>query len=244
MENTKRIIKYQYKESKISMSKFWLTMFLVSLFLYIINKRSGPNVSSGIIVSGDITSISILGVSLFALLIYLIIFNYENLYKNFPMAISFSVTRKDFALSTIFKGLVIAATSGLIQGVLLKLDPIIVRLVDKTPMYDFGIFNTNTDNIIYLIFTLFIILFTVSSMWNLLASLNYRFGYKLWIVFLGLYFISSFIRSWHAGIWTFSINILTTRIDGVQLLKLVLITIISQGLAYLNTINTNIKRKA
>lgn len=241
MENTRRILRYQFNNSKISLFKFWITMFAVNILLFIMNKKSGPNVSTGIIISSDISNISIMGVGLFGLLIYFLVYSYENYYQNFPIAISFSVTRKDFVLSTIFSGIIISATSAFIQGLLLKIDPKIVRLVEKRPIYDFGIFNTSTDKVFYIIFTLFVLFLTLLSIWSLLASLNYRFGYRMWILFLVLYFIATYIRSWYAGIWTFSISIDSLRIGGLQLAQLSLITIISYGLTYLNTINTNIK---
>lgn len=250
MENLKRTLKYQYKDSKVSLFKFWIIILAVNIFIFIMNKISGPHSSTGLVVNSGtvgITLVSVAGVNLMALIVYLIVYNYENFYKGFPIAISFSVTRKDFALSLIAKTLFIIVISSIIQALLLLIDPIIVELAGKEIMHEYMIFNTKTDNVIYIAFALFILFLSFSSIWNLIASLNYRFGYKMWIVYFALYIMVisiSPLRSIASNIWVFLGKMFIARIDGIQFLKLSFLIIFSQIIGYFNIVNTNIKHKA
>ena len=123
----------------------------------------------------------------------------------------------------------------------------IVGMTGKEILHDFLIFNSRTDSIFYIIFALSIMFLTFSSIWNLIASLNYRFGYIFWIVYFGIYLISIStpgLREIISKIWQFIGEIFTTRIDLAQTLKLSLIIIVSQVLGFLNTSNIDIRHKA
>ena len=75
-----------------------------------------------------------------------------------------------------------------------SIDPMIIKLIGRTPLEDLAYFNIVTDNIFYIIFVLFIVFLGFMSFWNLIASINYKFGYMMWIVLAGVFMAVLFIK--------------------------------------------------
>lgn len=246
MESTKRAIKFQLNESKVSILKFWAVIFIVDLFAVFITKYT--NVTMGINqVNGDYStfpSFSLLGLNILPIIVYLIVYNYELYYKNFPISLSFSMIRKDFFRSMIVNNVFVVFILAVIQSILMKMDPILVGFVGKVPTYDFTTFNTQTDSIIFLIMYFFIALLLFSTVWNLVAALNYRFGARLWIGLLVLSMITSSVLKMNLFDLILPGDWLNIRIDTLQSTMMLAITILIYIGIYFVTINTDIKNKA
>lgn len=261
MENTKRAFKYQYNESKISILKFWVVLLILNAVLYFVNIRYGNQMNIGM--SFEIgtsehlslggssnfeevkTFISVAGANLAIILIYVIASSYENYYKSFPIAIGFSVTRRDFFKSFIARNTWITLVFSIIQGVLQKIDPVLINLAEKKPIYEFLIFNAEADSIFFIIFSIFMWLTFLLAFFSLVASLNYKFGYMFWVVLGSAYIIVSFSN-------VFSVFEYITRFLGIflnlklywsSLLNMGLFILVSYGLLYLVTIQINVKDK-
>lgn len=246
MESTKRAIKYQFFDSKSSILGFWLVILIVDIFFYYIDFRSSSNFHIGLSSdSNGIKSLSVVGSNFMAIFIYFIVYTYETYYQRFPIAISFSVTRKDFYKSMVIDNIFVALMFGLIQGILSKVDPIFVKAIGRIPLHDLSFINIKTDNLSYIIFSLSVIFLTFISFWNLMASLNYRFGYKMWIAIGVFSIIVPLIKMIDLNnlIANFGLYTMSTRIDLMQFLKLTLIIAICNILVCQVTIKTNIKHK-
>lgn len=186
MESLKRSIRYQFIESKKFILGLWGTTLIVNIFFYILNNMSSTNSRIGFSIGLEGNySISVAGINLMILFISLLVYNFESNYESFPLAISLSVSRKDYFTSFLLDNIFISFVFAVIQGILLKVDPFFIKLVGKVPLYDFFYFNTKTDNILFIILILFIAFLSFTSLWSLIASLNYKFGYKMWIVLIG-----------------------------------------------------------
>jgi len=240
MEAMKRVNKFQRLDSLKSIGVFWLVISIIDIASYILIRIYGNNfygMSSSI---NGISFISVAAANIMAILIFFIVYPYEMYYKYFPIALSFSVTRKDFYKSVIIDNLIVSFIFALVQSVLMKLDMQIIRGLGKNPMVDFGIFNLSEDNIIFMTASLFIAFITFISIINLLSSLNYKFGFKLWIVLGAIIILLSTIL----GLSSFTMfnNLLTTRIGGIQLIALVIVNLLSYSIGYLVVSNLNIKK--
>lgn len=189
-----------------------------------------------------ITTLSIVGSNIVPITVYFIVYCYEMYYETFPIAISFSVTRKDFFKSLLINNILTTFIFALIQGILLKIDPIFVNAIGRETLTDFALFNTNTDNITFIIFSLFIGFLTFISLTNIIAALNYKFGFKIWIVFGIVFYFFTTNRIGMIIVKSIE-SILMTRMDLHQLLKLGIIITICYAFGYLLTINTIIKNK-
>lgn len=248
MESIKRAIRFQILDSKKSIIVFWAVILTVDIAFYFINLNGGANfivgMSDGI---NGIRLLSVIGSNLMAISIYIIVYNYVMYYEIFPIAISFSVTRGDFFRSLIINNIFVTFIFSIIQGILMKVDPIFVRAIGREPILDFTIFNVNTDNIIFIVFSLFVVFLTSISIFNLLAALNYRFGYKIWIVF-GVIFTLLVFGNMEIvvgnAIEEFFGSILKPRLGLLKIVKVCAFTAVCYTLGYLLTINTNIKGKA
>ena len=165
MEASKRILKYQFKDGRKSLFKFWLTMIVVNILIFLINNSGSPNGYVGMTFSPsmDTTLVSIVGVNLMALLVLCIAYNYESYYKIFPIALSFSTTRRNYSLSLIAKTILMVLVSAIIQAILFKVDSFIVGMTGKEILHDFLIFNSRTDSILYISFAFSIMFLTFSS---------------------------------------------------------------------------------
>lgn len=250
MENLKKSksIRYQLMESKGFLLGFWGVLILVDIAFYIMNNFSSHHTSIGFSVGmGEgPNAISVVGVNLMVILITLIVYNYERNYESFPLAISLSMTRKDYFLSFLVDNIFITFTLAAIQGLLLKIDPMIVEFVGRNPLYNFAYFNIQTDNIFYIIFILFIIFLGFTSFWNLVASINYKLGYKMWIVLIAANIILtsiSFKIGFIDNIFNLIGNILNPRLGSFQILIILVAITIFYILNYLIVIRTDIKKK-
>ena len=187
MESLKRSIKYQFMESKSFILGFWSTVLIINVFFYVLNNVSSIDFRIGFSLGAEVNgAISIAGINIMIILISLLVYNFESNYESFPLAISLSMSRKNYFLSFLVDNVFIAFVFALIQSILLKIDPFLVKLIGKVPLHDFLYFNVETDNIFFIIFTLFILFLLFISFWNFISSLNYKFGYKMWIVLIGL----------------------------------------------------------
>ena len=148
MESTKRAIKFQLNESKISILVFWLVILIVDISALFATKYTGVKI--GISQGGMDNVFSLLGLNILPIIIYLITHNYELYYKNFPISLSFSTTRKDFFKAMIVNNICVAFVMATIQSILMKIDPILVNFAGKEPIYDFKAFNIETDSVIYI----------------------------------------------------------------------------------------------
>ncbi len=251
MESTKRAIKFQLNESKVSLSIFWLIIIIVDIFSIIMSQIADINIglsdiSVGINVDGygqGLSLMSLMALNFIPIIIYLITRGYELYYKNFPIALSFSVTRKDFFKSMIINNILIAFVASIIQSFLMKADPIIVEAIGKKPFYEFGLFNTQSDNILFIMITIFIIATLFIAIWNLIAALNYRFGPKFWIVLGIIVLLLQIVFSFNLVSDILSL-ISSLRIDILQFIVLLVISISFYTATYFVTINTDIKNKA
>lgn len=192
MESLKRSIRYQLMESKSFILKFWITVLILNIFFYIISYKGGDAISIGLYVGGFAGPGSIVGANLLIILISLIPYSYERNYQSFPLGVSLGVTRKDYFISFLIDNAMIALIFATIQGILMKIDPFFVKLIGRIPLYDLLYFNTKTDNIFFIVLFLFVIFLSFISFWNLIASLNYKFGYKIWLIALGIAVVLSY----------------------------------------------------
>lgn len=245
MGNIKKGIRYQLMSSKKFISGFWITIILVDIAFYFMNGIHLLNINIGLSVGiSNENLISVTGVNLLAILIALLVYNYERNYESFPLAISLSMTRKQYFISFIVDNAFIAFVFAAIQGVLLKIDPYFVDLLGRVPLNDFIYFNTKTDNILYIIFILFILFFAFTCFWNLMASVNYKFGYKMWIVIVGTNILLSILNIDVMAAIFKPINLLLQgRFDILQILIILAVAAVLYSVNYLIVIRTDINRK-
>lgn len=247
MDSLKRAIKFQCIDFIKAVGWFWLVMLIINIASYISLYKFGANFI-GLRVSGfgnvdglNTWFLSIAASNLMAIIIFLIVYCYEMYYEYFPVAINFSVTRKDFYLSAIVDNIFISLIFSVIQGILMKVDYIIINLLGNDPKVDFRIFNNATDNIFFIIFSLFVSFLVFISIINLLAAFNYKLGYKLWIIF-GVIFVvaESFIDMYLIKLFE---NLFITRISGIKLIILMIIIIACYAIGYMIINITNVKNK-
>lgn len=246
MESLKKGMRYQLMESKKFLVGFWSVMLIVNIFFYILNNIGSLNSRIGLSIgiSGGVNnSISVVGANLMAILIALLVYNYESNYESFPLAISLSMTRKEYFLSFLVDNIFIAFICATIQGILLKIDPFFVKLINRTPLYDLKYFNTVTDNVFYIIFMLFILFLAFTAFWNLFASINYKFGYKIWLILIGTNILLSIININFIGSILNAIgNILAPRLGVFQILVILASTVAFYMLNYIVVIRTDVKK--
>lgn len=245
MESLKRSMRYQVMETKNFLMKFIATLIFLNIFFYILNAISSIHIGFSLGSSGESSPLSVTGSNLLIIAIVIIVYNYERNYGSFPLAVSMGTTRKEYFLTFLADNILIALILGSIQGVLMKIDPYIMRLLGKEPIYDFLYFNIQTDSIFYVIFILFFFFLSFICFWNLIASLNYKFGYIIWIEVVVFNMLVSLLNIKVFGNILKSIgSILSPRLGISQ------IGIMFSGIGILYLINylivrkTNIKRKA
>lgn len=246
MENLKRNLKFQFMESKSFILKFWLVILILDMLFIFFSYTGGKAVSIGISKSSaEIDLISILGVNLMIILISLVAYNYERNYGSFPLAVSLSMTRKEYYVSFLADNIFIALVFATIQGILMKIDPFFVKLIGRNPLYDLQYFNTKTDNVFYIILILFIIFLGFISFLSLVASLNYKIGPKMWLIALGIFIIFSYSNI-HTIIKIPKVikDMFTSRLGASQFVVIFIGIFIFYVLNYLIVIRSNIKGKA
>lgn len=246
MESLKRSIRYQLMESKSFILGFWTTTLIINIFFYVLNNLEVVNFSIGFSLgSSQVTpGVSVAGINLMIIFISLIVYNYERNYESFPLAISLSMSRKNYFLSFLIDNLLISFIFAMIQGILLKIDPFFIKLIGGIPLYDFLYFNTKTDNLFYIVFILFISFLAFISLWSLISSINYKFGYKMWLTFLAFNILVSILNlDSISKIFEPISQSFEFRLGSYQILFLIISIIAFSILNYFIVIRTNIKKK-
>lgn len=246
MEATKRAIRFQFNEIKRSILIFLFVVLIVDIFSIIMSQIS--DISIGINIDGftdESNMISLMALNILPIIVYLIVFNYESYYKSFPLALNFSMIRKDFFKSMVLNNIILVSVLAVIQAILMKIDPIIVKFIGKDPVYDFKAFNIQTDSLIFIIMYFFIAFLLLQTIWNLIAALNYKFGSKMWIALGIITFIS--INLFKTNILSELLlpgNWLNMRLDiGRLLIASIIVLLVYIGI-YFISINTDVKNKA
>jgi hypothetical protein len=243
MDSLKRAIRFQNLDAKSGFAWFWGIMSSIDIVSYFLHSsfvkmpvRFGFGINDG-----NTRMLSVAGANLWPITIFFIIYSYVMYYEIFPVAINFSVTRKDFYKSVIIDNLKVTFLFATIQSILMKIDIYVLSLLNKTPMVDFKVVNSETDNIILMILSLFIVFLTITSIFNLLATLNYKFGWKIWVI-IGLIFVGPL---WLIGDKTnLIINwVLTTRVNTMQFVYLAFLTIIMYIILYVIIKDISVKNK-
>lgn len=240
MESTKRVIKFHNYDLKKSLAMFWLVLGAVNIIGYALSMYSKSNTRFGAFISNG-NELSLAGSNIMAIVIFFIVYGIMMYYEDFAIALSFGITRRDFYTSGIVNNILVASIFGIIQGTLQVVDKYIVEYLGYTPMVDFGIFNTLTDNLFFIVLTLIIVFLTIISITNLLGVLQFRFGYKLWIGLALIVFLSQFVSKWIIQLWKILIEITTVNRMSIILTQIV-IMIICYSLGYLLIKKTNIKK--
>lgn len=247
MENIKRAIKYQILEAKGFLIGLWTILIIVDIAFYVLNGLGSPDyihIGFSLGTTEGITYISVVGVNLMAILISLLVYSYTSNYESFPLAISLSMTRKEYFLSLIVDNIFVAFLCALIQAILFKIDPYFVKLVGKNPLYDFAYFNIQTDNIIYIIFILFTAFLSFMCFWNFISSINYKIGYKMWLILVGFNILVSILRiDLFENIFNAIGNVFLPRLTAFQILIILGAMIVTYGLNYLVVKRTDIKKR-
>lgn len=193
MKKFKRPITFLFNEAKSNLMSFWIVITIINIlsfaFTIIVNTMgSSQGVRSSTIygihtsLDDNTTLSSIAGANFMVILIFFVILSYLFYYEIMPIAVGFSTTRKGFFVSLIVTNIIIAFITSLIQTIFLKFDYILIKKIGKEPFTDFTVFNSSTDNPIFIFFSIFFISIFVLGLLNLLASANYKFGYIMWIV--------------------------------------------------------------
>lgn len=242
MEGTKRALKYQYKESKISISKFWIGVIIVDIFAIFINKYTSVVMGVSNLGTDMDANLSIMTLNFLPIIVYLIVYSYEMYYKQFPIALSFSMTRKDFFKSMVPNNIGITFIFAIIQSVLLKIDPMVVKASGSEPIYDLISFNLKNDSLLFFIFSLFIAFIAFITIWNLIAVLNYKLGPVFWIGIGVITFLTTMFMGFNIIDIVLSGNWLNARLDILQFTKLSGLTILTYIIIYFVLITTNVKR--
>lgn len=245
MTGLKRALKFQKMDLLKSIGIFWAVMLLIDIASLTVNYRFGSEGTMFFSIRNSTTEglslMSIAAANIWPVIMFFIVYCYEMYYEYFPKAVSFSITRRDFYKSTIIDNFIVVFIFAVMQGVLMKLDIKLIESLGRTPMVEFGIFNTQTDNILIIILSLFVMFLSVTALMNLLAVLNYKFGWKLWIALGVIFSLSTVFKG--ALLAGFIYNIITSQGDFVQFLVLALIITASYVIGSFIIMNTNVKSR-
>ena len=240
MESAKRVIKFQSYDLNKSVGIFWVVLGLVNIIGYGLSMYSNSNAEFGPYISNGY-GLSMAGSNIMVIVIYFIVYGIMIYHQDFALALSFGIRRKDFYASLIFNNIIVALIFGIIQGGLQVVDKYIVEYLGYKPTVDFGIFNTLTDNLLFIVLTLTLIFITIISITNLLGVLQFRFGYKLWIGFGLILFLGQFFTRPITKFWEVFSKLLTVNKISIILTQFG-IMIICYSLGYLLIKRTNIKK--
>lgn len=246
MENLKRAVKYQGKTGLVSVSRFWMVLFMVMALFSSLNYFDKGEFSVGMTTGGP--ELSIVGSNVFVLAIYAIVLSFESYYRAFPLLVGLNVSRRNYFLSSLSQSALVVFCLALVQSLLFKLDPFLVKAVKKLPLHEFGAFNTQKDSIFIVMIAIFIAIFAIISIARLFAALSYRFGPLFWgtafAVLILLPMVSGWVRSLFSRAFAiFFGQLLLTRINGQNLAYLFMIILVFQGLAFAVTLLTDIKER-
>lgn len=246
MKSLKRVSTYLTFDFINALAWFWAIVLIINTASYILMRIFGQNffgisMSTGGLFGDSTRYISVAAGNIMTILIFFIVYSYIIYYENFPLAVGFSIIRKDFFKATMMSNFLLALIFAVVQGIIMKLDIIMINVLGMEPYVKLGIFNTSTDSLLYIIFSLFVLFISVTSIFNLLAVLNYKLGYKIWI---GIGIVSLLSLTFIGATFLSFINaMLTQRIGVPQLFLLGMMIIFTHFISYLVIINTNIKNK-
>lgn len=187
VNSMERALKYKFKDTGKAILKFWIVILIVDIASIFLNIKYGNTNTFylGFTNRVDNESLySLFGVNILPILIYFIVTSYNNYYEDFARMINFSITRETIFKVNLISNIGAAFIFALVQSILMKLDPLAMGFIDKKTLYDFVLFNTQTDNLLFMTGVFFITFLTFISLWQFIASLNYKYGAKIWIVFL------------------------------------------------------------
>ncbi len=139
--------------------------------------------------SGDNQLLSIFAINILPFIIFFLTNSMLIFSESLPISISYSLTRGNFFKSMIINSAIIAAIFSIIQGILFKIEPALIGRMGKTARDNFIIFNTWNDNVFVIILCLFVMIISFLAFINLLVGLNYKFGFRVWLIVAGLILI-------------------------------------------------------
>lgn len=236
MNQINRVIKFQNYDIKKSIIGFWGTILLVNILTYASNLYYSFKISIDFLLNKDIF-FPMVAINYVAIFIYFVINWIVMYYENFALALNFGVTRREFYKSIIINNVIVALIFSTIQGVLQIIDKNIVETLEYKPLVEFGLFNTTTDNIFFIILALFIAFSTIISIANLMGILQFKFGYKFWIG-LSIAFILSQVL--YNNILKQSISIFIG--NSLIFITLISVIIICYILGYLLIMKSSVKK--
>jgi len=245
MDSLKRTMKYQLNETIKGLAIFLGILLLVDIIGFVSNIRYNNMWSFGIHADAEM---SVIGGNIMAIIIFFIAYSYSIYYEDFPIAICLSVTRKDYYKSMVLHNVIVAFVISLFQGVLFKIEPYPIRAAGINPLQDFIVLNTETDSLIYIVLIMFVAFLVYMSFWNLVAALNYKFGYRFWIVVVALFifmirfnflgFLLDFLDTMFSSRWIeHNLNLFLGIFFGIG-------AVICYVLSYFVTLKTNVKHRA
>lgn len=246
MDSMKRLTRYKFKNTGKAVLKLWIVVILLDIFSLFMNLRYGSGDSFYLGISNFSKSqyrYSVLGINMLPIVVFFIANAYENYYKDFSRLVNFSMTRKNIFKANVLSNISIAFIFSLIQSILFKLDPWVVKKIGRTPLYDFGLFNIATDTWLFIFGTLFITFLTFISLWQIIAALNYKFGAYVWLGILGIFTIGNnvIINSYSLFDLILPGDWLNMEIDLNRLIIYFSIIVISQVSIYLTNKTLDVK---
>lgn len=203
MEALKRQIKFQLADTRRAIIIFWAIVIASNILFYFLNATTNNGMygtghmitvqsSNGQLVNTRYLNVA--GSNVIAIWIFIIVYNMVMYYEIFPTAIGFSSTRKNFYLGAIIHNSILCFIMAVIEGVLLKLDRVIIKALGQNALDEFLMLDLKSVNIVYIIIVLFLIFILPCALFNLLGTILYKWGYKFWLVFLAGFIILANVR--------------------------------------------------
>ena len=161
-----------------------LDLILVLLNLYF------DNISFGLVTGTTKNQLlSIFAINILPFTIYFLTNSMIMISENLHIVINYSLTRKNFYKSMIINSCIVSVIFAIVQGILFKVEPLIIAAFEKNSRDNFIFFNTWTDNVFVIIGMLFVMMISFISLINLIVALNHKFGFKVWLIFVGVILI-------------------------------------------------------
>lgn len=240
MEAVKRQIRFQIFDSKKPFTIFWVVVILVDILGYILNYYFDFRVGTMSRGAGEI-EINVAGGNIIAIIIFMIVYNILMYCETLPTAIGFSSTRKDFYKGVVMHNIILSFGMAAIEGILLKIDSLIIGTMGLKPLEEFWKVNLITNNIALIIIALFILILTFCSVMNLIGILNYKYGYKFWIGVLILFTLFGNINVLSSLILKISTAFFYNNSIILFLIKVAIINVIFYGISWLLVKKISIK---
>lgn len=187
--------------------------------------------------------ISILLAQNISVIIFIMILAYNNFYEYFAISNSMGLTRRNFFKYSMISNILAIGVISLIGSASIKFEPLLIRSLGLNPIYNFYIFNIKTDSLLYIMMISFLILMLSFSIIYFVAGLNYKYGAKIWFLFISLIIIifnSENIIS--LNLIKFA-NILSSRFTINSYIYILTSTLSLIALTYILVIKTDIKEE-